>query len=77
MKSKYYRYLWIGWAAAFIGIEFAAIKNNKRGDTLSENVWAVLGTWKSNPNGWQKTARVGMAAGLAWLAYHFLPTGLF
>ena len=76
MTLKKWRYLWIAWILAFIGIEWAAIANDKRGDTLSEQVWQALGTWRSNPNGWQKAGRVGLAGGFLWLAYHFFPTGL-
>ena len=73
MKSKYYRYLWIGWVLAFVGIEWSAMANKKAGDTLSEQWWQVAGTFKSKPNNWQRAVRVGMAGGLGWLAYHFLP----
>ncbi len=76
MAKKLYRYLWIGWVLLFIGIEWSALANKKKGDTLSEQWWQVAGTWKSKPNGWQKAVRTVMAGGLAWLAYHFLPTGI-
>lgn len=75
--NKKYTYLWIGWILYFVGVEYMALKDKKKGDTLSEHWWEFFGTFKSNPNNWQKAGRAVAAGGFAWLAYHFFPTGLF
>ncbi len=41
---KKYTWLWIIWILAFGVIEYAAIKNNDSGDTLSEHIWKLIGT---------------------------------
>jgi hypothetical protein len=35
---------WLVWGLAFAVIEGVALVNSRRGDTLSEHVWAWLGT---------------------------------
>jgi len=72
MAIKKYTWLWIAWALAFIGIEWSALANDKRGDTLSERVWGLLGTFSSKPNAWQWAARGGLVVGFGWLVPHFL-----
>ncbi len=74
--SSKYTWLWIGWILYFVGVEYMAIKDKKKGDTLSEHWWQISGTFESKPNNWQKGGRVIMAGGMAWLAYHFFPTGI-
>lgn len=68
-----YTILWVVWILGFLGIEAAALFNKKRGDTLSEHVWALIGNTK---RGYPKTkthkvARGALAALLAWLGFHF------
>lgn len=45
--SRKYRYLWIAWLSLFGIIEYAAWRDSKPGDTLSEFAWWIVG----NPSG--------------------------
>ena len=59
-----WRWLWISLLAVVLTFEFVAIFNDEDGDTISENVWALLDlSWLL----W-----VVMAGFLAWLTTHFL-----
>ncbi len=67
-----YAWLWIAWWAMFCIVEYFAITNGVPGDTLSEQVWKLIGT--SADGG--RTAvnwiwRAGLLALLAWLVPHF------
>ena len=42
--NKKYTILWIVWIVAVGVIEYAAFKNKKEGDTLSEHVKKLIGT---------------------------------
>jgi len=58
---------WIIWGLAFIGLEAWALIRSEKGDTLSEQVWALFGV--SNVVWF-------MGAGfLLWLVIHFLSRG--
>lgn len=62
---------WYAWIGLFLVLEGVALRNDKAGDTLSENVWKFLGV-----NGWKVPKfpwlRRGMFAGLfVWLIPHF------
>jgi len=65
-----YSWLWIAWVAMFCIVEYFAIANNIPGDTLSENIWKLIGTG-SERSGINWFFRVGLAAGFAWLVPHF------
>ena len=66
----FYSYLWIAWILAFCVIEFFALTNGVPGDTLSEQIWKLIGTG-SERSGMNWFFRVGLAAGLAWVIPHF------
>lgn len=66
-----YKWLWFVWILAFLGIEWAALRNSKPGDTLSEVVRKHIGS--NNP---QRTwgmwmARILLGGLFAWLIPHF------
>lgn len=74
--------VWIGWAVIFAVAEGIALFNNKRGDTLSEHMWALFrvprpGQNNPMPDGWTRTARFLLLAGMCWLTVHFVTGGLF
>lgn len=58
----------MGWGAAFVVIEGAALISKQPGATLSEHLraWASL---NGKGSAWQ-LRRVLLAAGLVWLAVH-------
>lgn len=70
LKSKY-TWLWLIWIAAFGVIEFAALKNKDKGDTLTEHVRKLIGTNTPGRNWENWVARVGLAGLLVWLIPHF------
>ncbi len=39
-----YSWLWLAWIIMFCVVEFLAITNGVPGDTLSEQVWKLIGT---------------------------------
>ena len=59
-----FTWFWIAWIVAFCVMEAIAIHRKAPGDTLSEQVWAVL---RGRPPLWF----IG-AGFLVWLAGHFL-----
>ena len=68
-----YTILWLFWLALFLAIEGAAIKDKRKGDTLSEHIWkwAAIG---DKPKGW-RWRRITLMGFLAWLVGHFLTKG--
>lgn len=59
-----WRWLWVILLAIVLFFEFVAILNDEPGDTISENVWALLSlSWLL----W-----LIMGAILVWLSVHFL-----
>ncbi len=66
MQRKY-TVAWFIWILWFILVEGRAIKDKKKGDTLSEHVWLVL---QATP-----LLKWLTAAGLVWLAGHFVTAG--
>lgn len=75
-----YTWAWLAWALAFVIVEGMALFNSRRGDTLSEHVWAWLGSahlTRKQPTGWTRLRRFVVLAGLAWVVAHFLTGGFF
>lgn len=72
-------FAWIGWGVYFAIVEGMALFNSKRGDTLSEHVWAFLGFSDGvrSPSGWTRLRRFVVLAFMAWLSVHFLTGGIF
>lgn len=71
---------WIAWGAYFLGVEGAALLNSRKGDTLSEHVWAFLGykdRQVGQPTGSQRIRRYLMLGFLAWLVVHLMTGGIF
>lgn len=62
---------WILWVVGFLGLEYAAIKDRRQGDTLSEHVWATIGTKTKTKTGIMWVFRVGLGVLVAWLIPHF------
>ena len=69
--NKTYTILWIVWILCFGVIEFAALKNKKEGDTLTEHVRKLIGTNTPGRNWENWVARVALAGGVLWLIPHF------
>jgi len=70
--NKKYTWAWILWIVGFGVIEYMAIKDKRKGDTLSEHVWKPIGT---NHKG-KKTAAMWVARGaliafFTWIIPHF------
>lgn len=63
---------WLAWVAAFGGYELYAYRNDEPGDTLSENVWALLMIDGVGP------VLTALALGfLAWLTFHFIAPAIW
>ena len=69
--NKKYTVGWILWIIGFLGLEYAAIKDKRKGDTLSEHVWATIGTKTKTKTALMWAARIGLAGLIAWLIPHF------
>ena len=69
--NKKYTIAWILWIVGFLAIEYAAVKDKRQGDTLSEHVWAVIGTKTKTKTALMWTARIGLGTLFAWLIPHF------
>ena len=70
LTSKY-TYLWIIWILGFGAIEWAALKNDKPGDTLSEHVWNLIGSNATEKRPWHWFLRIAVLSLLVWLIVHF------
>lgn len=72
-------WFWLGWGVYFLVVEGIALFNSRRGDTLSEHVWAFLGYSEGvrYPTGTVRLRRFLTLAFLAWLVIHLLTGGLF
>lgn len=68
--NKKYTWAWIAWVLLFGVIEYAALKDKREGDTLTEHVRQLIGTWgKKDLGNW--IARVSLAGLFVWLVPHF------
>jgi membrane-anchored protein YejM (alkaline phosphatase superfamily) len=65
-----YRWLWVGWGAAFLVLEFVAILRRRYQDTLSEFVWHLCQITPGRTS-WSWTAtHLFVALFLVWLLLH-------
>ena len=69
--NKKYTWAWILWIFGFLAIEYAAIKDKRKGDTLSEHVWATIGTKTKTKTALMWVSRIGLGVLFAWLIPHF------
>lgn len=69
--NRKYTYLWIVWLAAFGVIEWAALKDQRKGDTLSEHFWKLMGTKTPGRNWKHWLFRGGVGVFFAWIIPHF------
>lgn len=73
-------WLWLVWGLYFLVVEGIALFNSRKGDTLSEHVWAWLGYDERRvgpPTGSERLRRFLTLAFLAWLVVHLLTGGIF
>ncbi len=68
---------WILWVVGFLGLEYAAIKDRRKGDTLSEHVWATIGTKTATKTTVMWVFRIGLGGLIAWMIPHFFTGGGF
>jgi hypothetical protein len=66
-----YTWLWAAWIAMFGVIEWKAIANKDKGDTLSEHVWKLIGKRDYQKQGLWLLWRIGVGGLLVWLIAHF------
>lgn len=69
--NKKYTIAWILWMVGFLAIEYSALKDKRKGDTLSEHVWATIGTKTKTKTALMWGARIGLGVLFAWLVPHF------
>lgn len=69
--------LWVGFVAYFVVVEAAALRDRRRGDTLSEHVWDwfCLRGRKHGKSAWCIIRRICFYAFWVWLTVHFLSGG--
>lgn len=65
-----FTFIWVAWILAGVGIELFALHSTAKGDTLSEQVWALF----DNAT-WGKFSMYIGGAFLVWMAVHFLTRG--
>ena len=66
-----YKWLWLVWILAFLGIEWAALRNERANDTLSEVVREFIGSGNPQRTTGMWAARGGLAILIMWLIPHF------
>ena len=69
--NKKYTWLWIVWVLMFGVIEYSAIKDKRKGDTLSDHVWHLMGKRGYAKSGLSWLFRGLVGIGLIWLGGHF------
>jgi hypothetical protein len=52
-------------------IEYKAIKDKRKGDTLSDHIWFLIGKRGYAKTGGSLLFRIGLAGLLGWLGFHF------
>ena len=62
---------WLIWILGFGVLEYRAIKDKDKGDTLSEHVWSVVGTKTAKKHWVNWVFRIGLGGLFAWLIPHF------
>lgn len=70
LNSKYTK-LWIIWILAFGVIEYQALQDKDRGDTLTEHIRKLIGTNTPGRNWENWVARIIFAGGILWSIPHF------
>ena len=68
-----YTVAWLVWLALFIVIEGLAIRDKRKGDTLSEHCWEWFAV-KQRKRAW-RWRRILLASFMVWLTVHFLSGG--
>lgn len=68
--NRKYTVAWILWIFGFLALEYAAKKDKRLGDTLTEHVWATIGTKTKTKTALMWAARLGIAGLLVWLVPH-------
>ena len=66
---------WILWILGFLGLEYFAIRDKRKGDTLSEHVWATIGTKTKKKTVAMWAFRLGLGGLFVWLIPHFFTAG--
>jgi len=69
-KHSKYTWAWMLWVLAFGVIEYAAIKDKKKEDTLSEHVWKLGQIKGGKATGWNWAFRLGLGGLFVWLIPH-------
>lgn len=75
MPQHFYTVAWAGWFVYFGIIEYIALRDPNRGDTLSEYVWYAM--FQHGTDSWRVRPAIGwMLMGLIfWLFIHFVFKG--
>lgn len=66
-----FSWLWAAWVTAFCILEYIAVTNGVPGDTLSEQVWKLIGTDEDSRTIVSWLWRAGLFILIAWLIPHF------
>lgn len=66
-----FSWLWLLWVASFCILEYIAITNGVPGDTLSEQVWKLVGTDEDSRTIVNWLWRAALLVLIAWLVPHF------
>lgn len=66
---------WIVWIVYFLALEIPAVVNSRNNDTLSEQLWWILGIGKRRVTGWAYVRRIGFLLFAAWLVIHTFSGG--
>ncbi len=71
----WYTWAWVAWIIFFVVIEGIALRDRRKGDTLSEHVWKWFGVGQKG--WWALVRRTALLVGCAVLMKHFLAKGWF
>lgn len=66
---------WVVWILGFGVLEWRAIKDRDKGDTLSEHVWQTIGQGSDSPSWLNWVLRIVLGGGLVWVTHHFFTGG--
>ena len=68
-----YTVAWVVWILVFVVIEAVAIADKKKGDTLSEHLWAWFDI--KDAEKFYKLKRFAFVSALVWFVMHILTGG--
>lgn len=73
--NPWYTAVWVAFLVGIVAVELVAVFNRKRGDTISEHVWAFIGMDRTSRNRCRRCGRGSHANGYYLDCLGYVPDG--